>query len=32
MNDFCVRIENLPDFDFYGGDENILKIKLWIKI
>lgn len=29
MNDFCIRLSNLPDSDFYEGDENILKIKLW---
>ena len=29
MNDFCIRLENLPDFDYYGGNENVLKMKLW---
>ena len=29
MNDFSVRIENMPDFEYYLGDESILKIKLW---
>lgn len=29
MNDFCVRIENLPDFDYHKGDKNIFKFKLW---
>jgi hypothetical protein len=29
MNDFCVRLENMPDFDYHLGDENVLKIKMW---
>ena len=29
MNDFCVRIENLPEFAYYQGDETVLKLKLW---
>ena len=29
MNDFCVRLSNLPDFDYYNGDENVFKIKIW---
>jgi hypothetical protein len=32
MNDFCIRLENLPDFDYYNGDENVLKMKLWCQI
>ena len=32
MNDFCIRLENLPDFDYYNGDENVLKMKLWCHI
>ena len=32
MNDFSVRIENLPGFDYHFGDETILKMKLWCHI
>lgn len=32
MNDFCIRLTNLPGKDYYKGDENILKIKLWCQI
>ena len=32
MNDFCVRLMNLPEPDFYEGDENVLKIKIWCQI
>jgi len=32
MNDFCVRIENLPGVDYHGGKQDILKIKLWYDI
>jgi hypothetical protein len=24
--------ENLPDFEYYNGDESILKMKLWVQI
>ena len=32
MNDFSVRIENLPGFQYHEGDENVLKMKLWCHI
>jgi hypothetical protein len=32
MNDFSVRIENLPGFDYHLGDETILKMRLWSHI
>lgn len=32
IKDFTIRIENLPEFEYYDGDESILKIKLWLKI
>ena len=32
MNDFCVRIENLPGFEYHFGKKNILKFKLWHEI
>ena len=32
MNDFCIRLENMPNQNFYNNDENILRMKLWKKI
>jgi len=32
MNDFTIRIENMPSFDYHLGDENILKMKIWCHI
>ena len=32
MNDFCIRLDNLPSFDYYKGDENAFKIKIWCHI
>ena len=32
IKDFTVRLENLPDFEYYNGDEIILKMKLWVQI
>lgn len=32
MNDFSIRIENMPGFDYYLGDETVLKLKLWCHI
>ena len=32
MNDFSVRIENMPEFGYYRGDETVLKMKLWCHI
>ena len=32
MNDFCIRLENLPEFDFYKGDESLFKIKIWLYV
>jgi hypothetical protein len=29
MNDFSIRIENLPGIEYHDGDETILKMKLW---
>ena len=32
MNDFSVRIENMPGFEYHRGDETTLKMKLWCHI
>lgn len=32
MNDFCVRIENMPEFEYYRGDEKVLKMKIWCHV
>jgi hypothetical protein len=32
MNDFSIRIENLPDPDSYSGNEFILKLQIWYQI
>ena len=32
MNDFSVRIENLPGFEYHQGDETVLKMKLFCHI
>ena len=32
MNDFSVRIENLPGLNYHEGDETILKMKLWCHV
>jgi len=32
MNDFTIRIENMPGFEYHQGDEIVLKMKLWCHI
>lgn len=32
MSDFTVMLKNLPTDSFFGGDENILRVRLWDKL
>ena len=32
MDDFTIRISNLPENEFYKGDLDNLKIKIWCHI
>ena len=32
MDDFSVRISNLPENEFYEGNLDYLKIKIWCQI